>query len=477
MQIKSSARDVETTIVILDSRIRNLNNVPYTAGEVLYWMSRDQRVQDNWALVAAQEFASEHGVSLCVSYVLDNHHSAAQDRQMRFIFEGLREVEQGLLALGIPFAVLRGDPETQTENFARLNDIGVIFTDFSPLRTSRSIKEKLVATCEIPIYEVDAHNIIPCWIASPKQEVGAYTLRSKIAKLEFRYLDEFPALAHQEKSWTKTLEPIDWDRLRSEIGLTQASHKARWFASGESHAHAALADFASCRLHGYSVTRNIPGQHGQSELSPYLHFGQIAPQRVALAVLNTNAPAPDKDSFLDELIVRRELADNFCHYNANYDALTAAPMWAQQSLAEHAGDVRDFVYTREEFENALTHDPLWNAAQREMVFRGKMHGYMRMYWAKKILEWTENAESALEIAIFLNDKYSLDGCDPNGYSNILWSVAGLHDRPWFERPVYGKIRYMNYNGCKRKFDIDAYIRYVDSFEGEPAGQIAMAFES
>jgi len=163
-------------------------------------------------------------------------------------------------------------------------------------------------------------------------------------------------------------------------------------------------------------------------------------------------------SFIEEMVVRRELADNFCHYNEQYDSLAGAAQWAQDSLAKHAGDPREYVYTQAQLENAETHDDLWNAAQLQMVEVGKMHGFLRMYWAKKILEWTESPEEALRIAIYLNDRYELDGRDPNGYVGCMWSIAGVHDMGWTERQVFGKIRFMNYDGCKRKFDLPGFVK-------------------
>ena len=203
-------------------------------------------------------------------------------------------------------------------------------------------------------------------------------------------------------------------------------------------------------LQGYSSLRNDPNKKALSNMSPYFHFGHISAQRVALEIKNSELDSEDKNAFLEEMIVRRELSDNFCEYEPHYDYFEGFHKWAQETLNDHRDDKRDYLYTRDQFEESKTHDPLWNAAQNQMKLEGKMHGYMRMYWAKKILEWSESPEDALQIAIDLNDKYELDGRDPNGYAGIAWSIGGVHDRAWFERPVYGKIRYMNYNGCKSK---------------------------
>ena len=215
-------------------------------------------------------------------------------------------------------------------------------------------------------------------------------------------------------------------------------------------------------LAGYDEFRNDPTKDALSNLSPYFHFGHISPQRVALGIKNSSLPEQDKNSFLEEMVVRRELSDNFCEYEPNYDYFEGFHDWAKKTLNEHRNDEREYLYPKEQFEHADTHDPLWNAAQNQMMNKGKMHGYMRMYWAKKILEWSPNPEEAMQVAIDLNDKYELDGRDPNGYAGIAWSIGGIHDRAWFERPVYGKIRYMNYNGCKSKFNVKRYIEMNES---------------
>jgi deoxyribodipyrimidine photo-lyase len=226
---------------------------------------------------------------------------------------------------------------------------------------------------------------------------------------------------------------------------------------GEKAAAAILDHFLAKKLSAYESKRNDPTEDGVSNFSPYLHFGQISAQRVALEVQKKRVKKESKDGFLEELIVRRELSDNFCFYNPDYDRFTGFPEWAQKTLNEHRGDKREYLYSLEQFEAGKTHDDLWNAAQMEMVHRGKMHGYLRMYWAKKILEWTASPEEALEVAILLNDKYELDGRDANGYVGIAWSVGGVHDRAWNERPIFGKVRYMSYGGCKRKFKVKTYI--------------------
>ena len=230
--------------------------------------------------------------------------------------------------------------------------------------------------------------------------------------------------------------------------------------AGETAAMQAAKCFVHSKLQNYPDTRNNPCLDGQSGLSPYLHFGQLAPQRLAWMVRFSEVPLEAKEIFLEELIVRRELADNFCLYEPSYDSLAGFPAWARKTLEEHRGDKRNYVYSLADFEESNTHEALWNACQYDLVQTGKLHGYLRMYWAKKILEWTCDPETALDCAIILNDRYSLDGRDPNGYTGIAWSVGGVHDRAWSERSVFGKIRYMNEAGCRRKFDVDGYIKSV-----------------
>ena len=252
----------------------------------------------------------------------------------------------------------------------------------------------------------------------------------------------------------------NWDKLLSQIEAQEVDGYIIPFESGEDAAQKMLQYFIENKLEQYEELRNNPSKDYQSNLSPYLHFGQISSLRIALTLKNLNEPQLDKsiNSYLEELIVRKELSDNFCFYNKNYDNFDGLKPWAQETLLKHLNDPRPNIFTIAQLEKAETYDHAWNAAQKELIRTGKMHGYMRMYWAKKILEWTSSPKQAIEYAVYLNDRYHIDGYDPNGYVGILWSIGGIHDRAWFERDIFGKIRYMNFNGLKRKFDIDAYIR-------------------
>lgn len=439
-------------------RVRELHEKQYKKGPVVYWMSRDQRTFDNWALQYSQEIGNRFDTSVIVVFCLRKEFSHNTERMIAFMLGGLQEVEKMLREKNIPFYFLIGDPTKEIPKFITAHKAGALVSDFSPLRYNRNWKKKIVEKISIPFYEVDAHNIVPCWIASPKQEFGAYTIRNKILFHLQEFLEGFPCLEKQKKA-DVPVKAVDWKFVSQQIKIDTSVTPVDWIKPGEKAADAMLHEFIKERLSTYAEQRNDPTKYVQSQLSPYIHFGHIASQRIALEIENVKGHAKSKAAFLEELIVRKELSDNFCFYNENYDAYEGFPQWAKASLQKHVSDKREFLYTLQQLERADTHDPLWNAAQKEMMVHGKMHGYMRMYWAKKVFEWSKTPQEAQKHCIYLNDKYFLDGRDPNGYTGIAWSIGGVHDRAWFERPIFGKIRYMNYNGAKSKFDIKKYIEF------------------
>jgi deoxyribodipyrimidine photo-lyase len=438
-------------------RTRILKKGSPGTGPVVYWMSRDQRVNDNWALLFSQELAIERSAPLAVVFCLVPSFLDATIRQYDFMLKGLKEVETGLGELEIPFFLLAGEPGAEIPRFAARHGTGALVTDFEPLRIKKEWKAQVAARLAVPLYEVDGRNIVPCWVASSKKEYGAYTLRPKIRRALSEFLTEFPALRPHPVPWKGPIPRADWRRAGASLLVDRTVHKVGWLRPGEKAAREALNHFIEHKLSAYPARRNDPAEDGVSHLSPYLHFGQISAQRVALEVGKGNAKPAAREVFLEELIVRRELADNFCFYNPDYDRFSGFPAWARKTLDDHRSDRRQYLYSLEEFQKGKTHDDLWNAAQLEMLRTGKMHGYMRMYWAKKILEWTESPEEALRIAICLNDRYELDGRDTNGYVGIAWAIGGVHDRAWGERPIFGKVRFMSAGGCKSKFDARAYI--------------------
>jgi deoxyribodipyrimidine photo-lyase len=449
-------------VAVDSTRVRRLNTRADVPGPVVYWMSRDQRASDNWALLFARGLASERKAPLVVVFCLVPGFLGAGGRHYTFMMEGLAGVELSLADKGIGFQVLAGEPAAAVCGFAAQMRAGAVVCDFDPLREKGRWRSAAARALEVPLYEVDAHNVVPCREASAKQEYGAYTIRPRIKKALPRFIDEFPPLRKLKVAWTAS-PATDWPGLGSKFAGGAAGTGRYPSAPGESNAISILAGFVQERLAGYAVLANDPNSGMRSDLSPYLHFGQLSAQRVALEVIKADVPTNAREAFLEELITRRELSDNFCLYNRRYDRFEGFPAWAQDTLNAHRSDAREYIYSSRQLERAETHDELWNAAQREMVLRGKMHGYLRMYWAKKILEWTRSPEDAMRIAVRLNDRYELDGRDPNGYAGIAWSIGGVHDRAWGERAVFGKIRYMSQDGCRRKFDVDAYIRRVQEY--------------
>lgn len=449
-------------------RYRHLNTHSSNIGPVVYWMSRDQRIHDNWALAIAQEQSKATNQPLVVVFCLQRKFLEASPRHFLFMLEGLEHVQKSLQSLSIPFYLLQGSPEHEIPPFLNQIQAGLLITDMSPLRIGKQWRKSVAEAISIPCIEVDAHNIIPVWHTSQKQEFAAYTIRPKIYSLLPEYLEVIPSIQKQHISWNFSVPSIDWHSYTTSLS---DKHPITWIKPGETHARLAVKTFITTAINSYG-SRNDPTKQAQSDLSPYLHFGHIASKTIVDDLLdfqqkhihqitekqkNGAQSESVEKAFLEELIVRKELSDNYCFYNNAYDSFDGFPSWAKTSLHNHRNDQRPYLYTIEQLEQGSTHDPLWNAAQQEMVKKGKMHGYMRMYWAKKILEWTTSPEQALEYAITLNDTYELDGRDPNGYAGIAWSIGGVHDRPWFERPIFGKIRYMSYNGAKTKFNIQSYI--------------------
>jgi deoxyribodipyrimidine photo-lyase len=424
-------------------------------------MSREQRIHNNFALHMAQQYALAHNLPLAVMFTVLPAMPTRAREHFDFMISGLVELEKKLAAYNIPFMLTFGTHTDTIKSFIHHTNPSVIFTDFSPLHGTRTW-QKTVATLS-PLIVIDSHNIVPVWKVSTKQEYGARTLRPKIHTLLGEYLVEAPSLTVHPYSWpgvvmtTKDLT----DKIEFVARGYKANNTKQLFVPGEAAAVATMNDFITKRLKGYAAQRNNPSVDGLSNLSPFLHFGSLASLTVVLAAQKAAAQNPslqqDVDTLIEEMVVRKELSDNYCYYNSHYTSLAGVADWAQKTLQKHANDEREFLYSRTDFEDAKTHDPAWNAAQLQLRKEGKIHGYMRMYWAKKVLEWSASPEEALRTLLYLNDFYSIDGGDPNGYVGILWSIGGLHDRPWGERPVYGTIRSMVYSGLQKKFDIKKYI--------------------
>lgn len=460
-------------------RIRKVTGNDYVEGTVIYQMCRDIRARDNDALLFAQELAISNGENLIVNYVIYNYlWEGATARFYDWVIESLKEVEETLRAHSIPLVITFENKNIFKSNKKdKMPDhIGAVVIDQIPLHFAKQWKKNYVALHKnVPLYEVDAHNCVPVWELSIKQEFAARTIRSKVhAKLPL-FLEEFSPLKHHvhNNSLLESIQKVDWDEIKRMIVCDESAQPVTTILKGEKAAKKVLDTFLKHKLEKYGISRNEINTDGQSNLSPYIAHGNIARRRIILELLKAtkidiqDAFDPDRNgsnghlgsvaAFIEECVVRSELCENYCYYNEYYDSYKGFPDWAKLTLLAHKGDVRDFLYTYKELEHAKTHDELWNAAQMQMVHTGKMHGYMRMYWAKKILEWTESPEQAMRFAVKLNDIYELDGRDPNGYVGCAWSIGGVHDRPWFTRPVYGAIRYMAASGVKKRGSIEEYI--------------------
>jgi len=436
-------------------RIRNRNNKPIQQrGFVLYWMQASQRAEWNHALEYAILQANKRIKPVLAAFSLTDDFPEANQRHYAFMLQGLRETQAALAERHIQLVILRGNPVKTIPQLARQADMLVM--DDGYLRCQRQWRDSIALSADCLACEVAANLIVPAEEASDKENFSARTFRPRIHKQLPQYL--IPLQHSKPRCSSLNLQFSSYDISNTEQTLKQLNidHSIApsiFYTGGTSQAKQRLRKFIQEKLDAYPDHRSDPLQNCQSHLSPYLHFGQISPLYIALEILKTDSPG--KDSFLEELIVRRELSHNFVYYNRRYDQFDALPHWALRTLKLHAKDKRLSIYSLDEFEHARTHDPFWNAAQTEMALTGKMHNYMRMYWGKKIIEWSRTPEEAYHIALHLNNKYQLDGRDPNSFAGIAWCF-GKHDRPWGRHPVFGTVRYMNAAGLKRKFNPAAY---------------------
>jgi deoxyribodipyrimidine photo-lyase len=445
----------EITGALQNERIKPLNSVTNRDGQyIVYWMQSSQRTEFNHALEYAIQKANELSQPLIVLFRLIADFPEANTRHYHFMLEGLKEVQSSLKNRKILMVIQTGTPPSGITALAK--KASLIVVDRGYLRIQREWRRTTSLNIECPLIQVESDVIVPVEEASPKEEYSAATFRPKIKNIVSKYikpLNEYDLHISSLGMDFSSVSLDDTDRIITDLKIDTRVPMVKTFKGGTTQAKLNLNDFIKHRLQRYSTDRNDPNLNGSSNLSPYLHFGQISPLYVALKALETGEEACE--SFLEELIVRRELAVNYVFYNQVYDSYSGLPAWAIRTLDQHRLDNREVIYSLADFEAANTHDKYWNAAQREMMSTGKMHGYMRMYWGKKILQWTETPEEAFKIALYLNNKYELDGRDPNGFTGVSWCF-GKHDRPWAERAIFGNIRYMNDNGLKRKFDADQY---------------------
>lgn len=424
---------------------------------VVYWMARDQRVQDNWALIYAQQLATKHSLPLHVTYCLSPDLPHPTARRCHFLFTGLKEVERECRSLNIGFHLLRGGAGDVLPDFVKQNNCACVVTDMSPLNFFRDqvdLVRKMLPE-ESCLFQVDAHNVIPVWETSEKAEYAVRTIRPKIHNKLDEYLTDFPPVVKHEVKMKKENEKVDWDEVMKSVTIDQSVEIATKFKPGTESGLKAVDAFIKEGMKNFEELRKNPNvDDGCSNLSPWINFGQVSAQRIIFLARNASASSA---SYVEELLVRRELADNYCYYQPDYDSIKGCTDWAKETLEAHRKDKREHLYTKEQLEEGNTHDDLWNAAQLQMIKQGKMHGFLRMYWAKKILEWTKSPEEAMEISMYLNDRYELDGNDPNGVTGCIWSICGGHDTTLTERDMLGKVCYMNYKGCTRKFDVQGFV--------------------
>jgi len=446
----------------VEDRVQRLNSAPFRADAryVLYWAQVNRRVSFNHGLAYAVGMANQAGLPVLFYEGLTFDYPYASERFHTFIQQGVPDTQAELRRLGVGYVFhQRHRREDRNDILYRMaKGAAAIVTDDYPLFPAKRYNASAPAKLDIPYYAVDSSCIVPmsCF---EKREYAAYTIRPKIKRLLPAYLKPVPPIRVQNK-FRGSIPHFP----AGSAGVDPSIRPSPVYRGGARAAHRRLQHFLKHNLHRYANLSGQPAENATSGLSPYLHFGHISSLEIALTVEEyAREHKLIADDFLEELIVRRELAFNFARFAEDPESLESLPNWARATLAKHARDKRNPVYTREQFERALTHDPLWNAAQKELLITGKIHGYYRMYWGKKILEWSATPEAALATAIYLNDRYALDGRDPNSYTNILWCF-GLHDRPWVERPIFGQVRYMSYEGMRRKTDVDAYIRGIECLE-------------
>lgn len=452
--------------MIQTTRVRFLNDDPVAdrSRYVLYWMQASQRTRFNHALEYAIERANKLRQPLLVGFGLTDNYPEANARHYAFMLEGLRDVEANLAARRIGFVLRRGQPDEVALALAKRASI--VVCDRGYQRLQKRWRDRVADEAGRQVVQVESDVVVPVEEASDKPEFAARTLRPRIHRIWSHYLVRLAprrvALDGRKLKFKSDLDFSDPLRAIDRLRVDRAVKPSSRFTGGENAAGARLRKFVSYGLDSYADRRNDPADQGTSMLSAYLHFGQISPLPIALAVRGARAAGDrDRESLLEELVVRRELAVNYVHFTPNYDAYDALPAWARKTLAAHQRDKRPAIYSRAQLENAQTADRYWNAAQREMTRTGYMHNYMRMYLGKRILEWKGTPREAFDETLYLNNKYFLCGRDPNAFANVAW-IFGLHDRPWGERKIFGTVRYMNAAGLERKFDMGAYVKWVDT---------------
>lgn len=434
---------------------------------IVYWMQRAQRGLDNPALDLAVTIGNELKLPVIAFFSVIANYPNANLRHYAFLNQGLADIEEDLADRNIAF-VVRRPPGNSLEAFLHEVNASMLIGDENPCREPERWRKVLARRLHLPLWTVDADVVVPSSLF-PKHLYMLHIMRPRLNAELPRYIRPLDN-PKARNTWRRPRGfdsfPLGEDLTQGWKNLDRSVKPVDSFTGGTRAAIRRLRHFAENQLSSYATQRNHPEVDGTSQMSPYLHFGHISPLTIALAVEDAVkrglASRAARDSYFNELIGWRELSVNFVKHVPGYDSIECAPDWAQKTLHSHARDIRNPEYTLEQLECAETRDELWNVAQLQMVKTGWMHNYLRMYWAKKILEWSPNPAQAWERAVILNDKYELDGRDPNGYSGIAWAIGGVHDRPWFDRAIFGTVRYMSNASTGKKFDSRTYIRQVST---------------
>lgn len=462
-------------LVMIDAeRIKILNDRPPDPDGryVLYWMQQSQRADFNPALEHAARLANDVGLGLVVGFGLSANYPDANERHFAFMLEGLADVDDALSRRDIRFVAYLGSPDEVALSLAE--QAAIVVCDRGYLRHQRQWRERVAAGAGCCVVQVESDVVVPVETASNKREYAARTLRPKLDRHKAAFLSGLTKTPVKRSTMAFAFDGAiddisDTDRLLAELDIDRDVRRVRRLRGGTRQARRRLTAFLRQGIGHYAERRNDPAQQTTPMLSPYLHFGQISPVEITRKVnAASGISESDRAAFLEELIVRRELAINFVTFESEYDSYRGLPDWARETLAAHREDTRPARYSRSQLESAETHDPAWNAAMTEMRETGYMQGYLRMYWGKKIIEWSNTPEYAYRTALYLNNKYFIDGRDPNSYANVAW-LFGLHDRPWQERDVFGTVRSMTASGLRRKFNIDRYIARVGALAADEEG--------
>jgi deoxyribodipyrimidine photo-lyase len=450
-------------MTIHPARIQQLNDIPARKGDyVLYWMQQSQRAAWNHALEYAIDRANRLNLPLVAGFGLTDAYPEANLRHYTFMLEGLAETAAALADRGIQLVIRKGSPPDVALDLGRR--AALMVCDRGYLRHQRQWRVQVARNADCPVIQVETDGVVPVATASPKAQYAARTIRPRLHRVLADFLMPLSARSVKKSSLHLSfpgLDSADPKTLLETLSLDRTVPPvSRFFPGGTSHAEKRFQAFLENSLKNYETNGNQPQTDDISHMSPYLHFGQISPLYLALAVMNVGRSLADaRDAFMEQLIIRRELAINFVQYTPDYDSFDCIPGWAKKTLADHESDPRQFIYTADDLAQAKTHDPYWNAAMMEMTCTGFMHNYMRMYWGKKILEWSPTAQQAHATTLALNNRYFLDGRDPNSYTGVAW-LFGVHDRAWADRPIFGKVRYMAASGLERKCDIHAYVAKI-----------------